>query len=210
MSERWSVGGGGRSITVGIQKSTPQHIRCHPMCAETPWTSTGPSMQRRADNDACPAPRENHGKITRKHDEPDDPTPTHECQDLRRRQVGRRCVRLCADLTVPEKPTRVSKEIKTASKPDDPTTSLTSRGIQRRQVVCFRRQVGVECCCVSVVVVFSKPEETKKCLNTRRTWRPDADVHSKQKSRLGVKSSGVRLVWENILDLRSDWHLNIS
>ena len=42
-------------------------------------------------------------KITRKHDEPDDPTPTHECRGLRRRQVGRRCVRLCADLTVPAK-----------------------------------------------------------------------------------------------------------
>ena len=61
-------------------------------------------------------PRKIMEKITRKHDEPDDPTPTHECRDLRRRQVGRRCVRLCADLTGPEKPTRVSKEIKTASK----------------------------------------------------------------------------------------------
>ena len=124
----------------------------------------------RADNDVCPATHEKLGgelkKITRKHDEPDDPTPTHECRGLRRRQVGRRCVRLCADLTVPAKTDacirRNKNRLKNPTNPTNPTPSLTYRGMQRRQVVCYRRQVGVECCCVSVVVVSSTPNEAKK------------------------------------------------
>ena len=62
-------------------------------------------------------------KITRKHDEPDDPTPTHECRGLRRRQVGRRCVRLCADLTVPAKTEGCIRRNKNRLKnPTNPTT----------------------------------------------------------------------------------------
>ena len=75
----------------------------------------------------CPAtPRkswENLEKITRKHDEPDDPTPTHECRGLRWRQVGRRCVRLCADLTVPAKTEGCIRRNKNRLKnPTNPTT----------------------------------------------------------------------------------------
>ena len=87
----WTVMCGGvRSITGGLHKAAPPYVRCHPMCAEASWTSTGRSMGR-ADNDVCPAtPRkswENLEKITRKHDEPDDPTPSLTSQGLQRRQV---------------------------------------------------------------------------------------------------------------------------
>ena len=83
-------------------------------------------------------------KITRKHDEPDDPTPTHECRGLRRRQVGRRCVRLCADLTVPAKTEGCIRRNKNRLKnPTNPTTRRhllhlkACRGVR----LCFRRQV---------------------------------------------------------------------
>ena len=83
-------------------------------------------------------------KITRKHDEPDDPTPTHECRGLRWRQVGRRCVRLCADLTVPAKTEGCIRRNKNRLKnPTNPTTRRhllhlkACRGVR----LCFRRQV---------------------------------------------------------------------
>ena len=164
----WKVMCGGvRSITGGLHKAAPPYVRCHPMCAEASWTSMG-----RADNDVCPAtPRkswENLEKITRKHDEPDDPTPTHECRGLRRRQVGRRCVRLCADLTVPAKTEGCIRRNKNRLKnPTNPTTRRhllhlkACRGVR----LCFRRQVGVERYCVRL---WSCPQNKNRGLASGR------------------------------------------
>ena len=107
-------------------------------------------------------------KITRKHDEPDDPTPTHECQGLRRRQVGRRCVRLCADLTVPAKTDACIRRNKNRLKnPTNPTTRRhllhlkACRGVR----LCFRRQVGVERYCVRL---WSCPQNKNRGLASGR------------------------------------------
>lgn len=107
-----------------------------------------------------------------------------------------------------QKPTLVSKEIKVASKtrrtrrPD--AIAYISRPAEASGCVFQASGWRLKLCLV--MVRPSKPNEAKKWLNTRRTWRTDADVRSKQKIEVGRRVVGCQVDLKIILYFRSRHH----